>query len=187
MLNKRLDLIFSKVSVLTISLLLTPSVSAISTDRDQPMQIAAGKVIMKEKKGISRYIGNVKITQGSRIILGDNITIYSDDSEVTKVIIKGQPASFSQLNDENEKIQASSNEMTFYSKTDILVLKENAVLHQKDNVFRSEKISYNTAKDIITAGNQNGTKDERVKITIHPRKESSEENKEDDTVTNPAQ
>ena len=181
---KRKLLSFSKIAGLTICLCIASDVIATSADRDQPMQIEAGKVIMKENKGISRYTGNVKITQGSRLILGDNITIYSDKGEVSKVIIKGQPASFSQLNDKDEKIHASSNEMTFYSKTDILVLKENAVLQQKDNVFRSEKISYNTAKDIITAGKQNGTADERVKITIHPKKESTEENNEDNDKVN---
>ena len=180
MLNKTLILLFSKV--LSLSLLITANAMASNTDHNQPMQIEAGKVILKEKQGISRYIGNVKITQGSRFILGDNITIHSNNGDVTKVIVKGQPASFSQLNDENEKVNASAHQMTFYTKTDILVLEENAILQQKDNVFKSEKISYNTAKDIITAGKHNGSTDERVKITIHPKKDNSEDNTKDGTL-----
>lgn len=154
------------------TLLFPAEIMANSTDSDQPMNIEANKVILKEKNGISRYLGNVAITQGSRKISGDNITIFSDENNVTKVIIEGKPASFSQLDDNNEKIEASSHKMIFYAKTDILVLETDAVLQQKDNIFRSDKITYNTAKDIITAGKKDGTDSERVKITILPQKDN---------------
>jgi len=154
------------------TLLFPLEIIAKSTDGDLPMNIEADKVILKEKKGISRYLGKVAITQGSRKISGDNITIYSNDTEVTKVVIKGKPASFSQLNDNDEKIEASSHSMVFHAKTEILVLETNAVLQQKDNIFRSDKITYNTAKDIITAGKKNGVENERVKITILPQKDN---------------
>jgi len=157
------------------TLLLPIEVTAKSTDSDQPMNIEANKVILKEKKGISRYLGKVAITQGSRKIRGDNITIFSDENNVTKVVVKGKPASFSQLNDNSEKIEASSHTMIFYAKTEILVLETDAVLQQKDNIFRSDKITYNTAKDIITAGKKNGADNERVKITILPQKDNNDQ------------
>jgi len=153
-------------------LLFPVAAMAKSTDGDQPMNIEANKVILKEKKGISRYLGNVAITQGSRKISGDNITIFADDNNVTKVIIQGKPASFSQLNDNNEKIEASSHKMIFHAKTEILILETDAVLQQKDNIFKSDKITYNTAKDIITAGKKDGVDNERVKITILPEKDN---------------
>ncbi|MDH5516626.1 MAG: lipopolysaccharide transport periplasmic protein LptA [Gammaproteobacteria bacterium] len=147
-------------------------VAALNTDNNQSMQINAGKLVIDEQQGTSIYSGTVTITQGSRIISGESITIFSKTDEITKIIIKGQPASFSQLNDKNETIKASGNEMIFYNGKDLLILKENAELQQKDNVFRSAEITYNTAKDVITAGNDDNAQDERVKITIHPNDES---------------
>lgn len=144
---------------------------ALSSDQNKPVDIEARKVIMKEKQGISHYSGGVKIIQGSRNISGDSITIHSKTEGISKVVIKGKPASFSQLNDEGDTTDASANEMIFYVKKDLLIMKQNAVLKQKDNIFRSEKISYNTAKDEISAGTQDAPDNERVKITIHPKKD----------------
>lgn len=160
------------LSTAFIALVFPLNAAAINTDSEQPIQIEAGKLIVKEKLGISYYTGSVKITQGKRIIAGDSITIHSKDSEISKIIIKGEPASFSQINNDNEKTQASAHQMIFYVKKDILEMTKNAVLQQKDNIFKSEKISYNTANDVMMAGNKNAPTNERVKITIHPKKEN---------------
>lgn len=178
MLNKPLTqhrysiyLLLAFASMLITTLAFSSTAFAINTDSDKPIQIDAGKLVIKEKQGISYYTGHVKITQGKRIISGDSITIHAKDSEITKIIIEGSPASFSQINDQNEKTQASANHMVFHVKKDILEMTKNAVLQQKDNVFKSEKISYNTANDVMMAGNKNAPANERVKITIHPKKD----------------
>ena len=168
---------FFTLCVCFISTLLSPAASAISTDRHKPINIEAGNVIIKEKQGLAYYSGNVKITQGSRIIAGKTITIHSKESEVIKIIIKGQPATFSQLNDEGDKTVAEAKQMIFHVKKEILLLQNNAILQQKDNVFRSEKISYNTAKDIMMAGDKNAPADQRIKITIHPKKDAEKNSK----------
>lgn len=169
--NKTSSALFA-LSFVAFTFFFSPYASALNADRDQVMQIEAGKVVMKEKEGVSQYSGNVKITQGSRIISGESITVHSKDNEVTKVVIKGEPAFFSQLNDQNEEIKGQSNLMVFYADKDLLVMKTNAILQQKDNIFKSDKITYDTAKDIISAGNSDGADDKRVTITINPKEET---------------
>ncbi|MDH5392722.1 MAG: lipopolysaccharide transport periplasmic protein LptA [Gammaproteobacteria bacterium] len=174
MLNKQFHKrLFNNATLgLFIIIFVLPQTSvALNSDRNKAMQINAGKLVINEKQGTSLYSGTVKIIQGSRTITGESITIYTKTDDITKIVIKGKPASFSQLNDKNEAIKASGNEMIFYSDKDLLILTQNAVLQQKDNVFRSEKITYNTAKDIITAGTDT-TENDRVKITIHPKEDS---------------
>jgi len=166
------SIVYQSLCLLT-GLLISYESMALKADADQPMQIEADKVILKEKQGISRYLGHVTISQGSRKIIGDSITIFASNEKVDKVIIEGKPASFSQLNDDQEIIEASSHKMTFHAQTEIMVLEINAILQQKDNIFRSEKIIYNTAKDIMTAGDKDSTDPERVKITILPQKDSN--------------
>lgn len=160
------------MSMVLATLAFAPAATAVNTDSNKPIHIEAGKLVIKEKQGTSHYSGGVKITQGKRIISGDNITIHSKDSEISKIIIKGSPASFSQINEQNETTKASANQMVFYVKKDILVMTKNAVLQQKDSIFKSEKISYNTATDVMMAGDKDTPTDQRVKITIHPKKES---------------
>jgi lipopolysaccharide export system protein LptA len=160
------------ISAVLVALVFPSTASAINTDSDKPIHIEAGKLVIKEKQGISYYTGHVKITQGTRIISGDSITIHAKDSEISKIIIKGSPASFSQKNEQNETTRASANQMVFYVKKDLLVMTKNAVFLQKDNVFKSEKISYNTATDVMMAGDKDALADERVKMTIHPKKDS---------------
>lgn len=148
-------------------------VHARTSDADKAMNIVANKVVLNEKEGVSRYLGKVKISQGSRVISGDSIAIYQEDKKITRIVIKGKPALFSQLNDHDEETRASSMEMIYHADKDLLILEQDAMLKQKDNVFHSDRISYNTAKDIITAGQDSGSTDQRVKITIHPEKDSN--------------
>lgn len=163
------------ICLIILSLFNANTVFARAADGSLPMNIEADRMIINEKKGISRYLGEVKITQGSREISGDSITIHSKNDKVNRVVIIGKPASFNQLNDADEKIHASSLEMVYLVDKEILILKQQAVLKQKDNVFKSERISYNTAKDIISAGDQTGKEDQRVKITIHPQKDKTKD------------
>jgi len=148
-------------------------------DGNLPMNIEADRMVINEKKGLSRYLGHVRISQGSRIISGDSIIIHSKNDKVNKVVIKGKPASFIQLNDNNEQTHASSLEMIYLVDKEILIMQQQAVLKQKDNVFKSERISYNTAKDIISAGDPSGApadnESQRVKITLHPQKDQSKD------------
>ncbi len=159
--------------------LFTSNTVAREADGDLPMNIEADRMVINEKKGISRYLGHVRISQGSRKISGDSIIIHSKNDKVNKVVIKGKPASFNQLNDNNEQTHASSLEMVYLVDKEMLILKQQAVLKQKDNVFKSEHISYNTAKDIISAGGQSGTPaandNQRVKITLHPQKDKAKD------------
>jgi len=168
---------FFTLCICFISVLITPVVKAISSDQNKPINIEAGNVVIKEKQGLAYYSGNVKITQGSRIIAGKTITIHSEKNEIIKIVINGQPASFSQLNEEGDKTTAQAKQLIFHVKDEILLMQNSAVLQQKDNVFRSEKISYNTAKDIMMAGDKNAPADERIKITIHPKKDAEKNSK----------
>jgi len=167
-----LDFVTASAATFLLALVFSAPAIATNNDHEKPIHIEAGKLVIKEKQGISHYSGHVKISQGSRIISGDSVSIHSENSKISKIIIKGTPASFSQLNELNEKTQASAEEMVFYVDNEILVMTKNAILQQKGNVFSSEKISYNTADDIMIAGDSNTPDNERVKITIHPKKDS---------------
>ncbi len=156
-----------------LGLLFTSSAHALGTDSDAPVHIEADQVEMHEKEGISIYSGHVRITKGSIKISGERITIKNRNGRLHLILILGEPATFSQLNDQGEEISARSMRMEYRADNGLLELKEDAQLVKNQNRFNSAHIIYDTQKDIVTAG-QEAQKDSqeapRVQITIQPDK-----------------
>lgn len=147
-----------------------------TSDADQPLNIEADSVEIREKDGTSIYKGQVKISRGSLKISGDLIFVHTINNKLNKIRVEGKPARFSQLNDLDQEISAESHKMEYLANTGRLTLKEKAVLVQNHNRFSSEHIIYDTRKDIVQAGdspdpdNTSEDKPKRVMITIHPEK-----------------
>ncbi len=156
--------------VLCSALLCITSLShALSSDKEQPIEISADKVEIDNAHGKSIYSGNVEIIQGSIKITGNNATIYTDiDGNLKKADILGTPASFKQTPDNKEEIDAKADHIeVLYEKDEQVNLYKNASLIQGTNTFTGDKIKYLTATDRVFADSQ---KDKRVKVIITPRK-----------------
>jgi lipopolysaccharide export system protein LptA len=147
-----------------------------SEDSNAPINIEADAVEMREADGISIYTGNVKINRGSIEFSGDKIIIRSQAGRVQQIEIEGQPATFYQLNDQNQDIRAQGLRMRYLAADDTLELNGEALLVKQQSRFSSEHIIYDAARDMVTAGQpqseataetEPGEKP-RVKITLHP-------------------
>jgi lipopolysaccharide export system protein LptA len=156
------------LSILMITLLLPLRGWALSTDRDQPMTIEADRVELDDAKGISTYHGNVKVTQGTLVLTGDLMTVHSKGSDVQKVIMLGNPATYRQRPDgKDEDVRAKSERMEYYTDPERVILLKQAEVLQRGDILRSERIEYDVASDQVNAGTSKP--DERVRITIQPR------------------
>lgn len=167
-------------TLILLLLIISTALSARTSDGEEPIHIEADSVEIRERQGVSIYRGNVRITRGSMRIDGDLIHIYSTPQGLDKIVVEGKPARFEQLNDQNQEISAQSLHMTYSADNGLLVMKQDAILVQKDNRFTSEHIIYNTRRDIVQAGEQDGPAKsgdrERVTITIQPDKNAPSEN-----------
>ena len=65
---------------------------ALSTDKDQPIEIEADTADLDNKKGVTIYRGNVVLIQGSVRMTGDIMTVYFKDDELDILIMEGKPA-----------------------------------------------------------------------------------------------
>ena len=161
--------------ILACLLLSSPFTLAQTSDLNQALHIKADSVEIREQQGISIYKGHVSISRGSMLIKGQLIHITHKNNDTYIINVEGTPASFRQLNDNNEEVSAKSQKMTFSSATGILTLNKQARLIQGQNQFTSEHIVYNTKQDIVQAGNNEMTNDtsepKRVSITIQPKQE----------------
>lgn len=129
------------------------------------------------ESGSSVYIGNVKISQGALVLTGDKVTLEQTSDALERITITGKPAHYNHVTEKGENIQAESEHMVYTASQNKLVMTVNAKLLQPDHKVSSQKIVYDTEKQIVIAGDKSdpasGTpnKSQRVNITLTPKKE----------------
>ena len=172
--------VLRSIVFICVSLLFTVSVWALSTDKDQPIEIEADSADLDDAKGVTIYRGNVVLTQGSVRMTGDTMTVYFTDAELDTVIMEGKPARYRQLPD-NSKIydEAEALRMEYYEFKNLIVLIDKASFKQEGLSFSGNRIEYDTEHSRIKArgsvkqqngSGSSGSSGERVKIILKPRK-----------------
>lgn len=178
------------VAVLALALLTPATAVALSTDRDQPIEIEADSAEADDAKKVTIYRGDVIIVQGSLRITGSEVTIYySKDGDFTKMITTGSPSRFRQLPDGQEDVDANyqraqASRMEYYKEKDLIVLLGDAVYGQGGDRVAADRIEYDSknsrmnartltaSKKVKKAGD--APKKSRVRITIQPKKKKPE-------------
>jgi lipopolysaccharide export system protein LptA len=140
---------------------------ALSSDREQPMHIESDRAELDEQKGISLYIGNVRVTQGTLVLTGDHMTVYQDGANLERIILLGRPATYRQRPDgKDEDMRAEALRMEYFADPERVILIDQAVAWQGENSFRSDRIVYEVAQDRVLGGDTEGG---RVHIILQPR------------------
>lgn len=155
-------------------LLLSPLPAwALSSDREQAMHIESNQAELDEQKGVSTYIGNVRVTQGTLVLTGDHMTIHSEGERLRHLILLGKPATYRQRPDgKDEDIRAEALRMEYYLDPERVILLDEAVTWQGENSFRSDRIVYDVAQDRVEAGAADGG--QRVHIILQPKPRTEE-------------
>ncbi len=150
-------------------LMLAPCLAwGLSSDRDQPIQIEADRVLLDEKAGLSVYEGNIFMQQGSLTMHGSRMRVQLRDNQVESITIDGKPATFSQRPDGAESDQhAEADHIEYHTGDQRLILQGNALIRQSDKEqFSSNRIILNLRDNTVSAGdNSMGS---RVRITLQP-------------------
>lgn len=154
--------------------------SALTTDKDQAIEIEADAAELDEQKNVTVYTGNVIVVQGSIRMTGDKMTVYyTDDSDLESVIMVGNPATYKQLPDDSDVYdEAQAKRMEYYSPKNLIVLIDDAVVKQEGLRFSGNRIEYDTENSRIKAKGRadsaektdESSGDGRVRITIKPKK-----------------
>lgn len=126
--------------------------------KQQTLNIKSQYLLLNEKKGISKYKGNVLFTKNTLTIKADTITLYYDGKKLTKALITGSPADVQHQPDNEAKVHSQANSMEYFITEDQLILKGQAFVIQGDRHFSGEYIEYDTRQRTITAaGEQSST------------------------------
>jgi len=175
-------------SILTLLLLVPLQCLALDSDRDQPIEVEADSLEVREQENVSIYEGNVQLVQGSLKINSDRLVIhFNDANELTLMEMTGTPAELWQLDNARQQIHGEAEQIDYSEADSLLILRRSAYLDHAGDIIRSDLIRLNTATNGIEAGSKQP--EDRVKMVIKPRSNgssSASESGKDDRAAEPA-
>lgn len=145
----------------------TPANAAADAPRE-PITIEADGAVLDERKGESIYTGNVIITQGGMQIRAHEVTMYSEEGELQRVVATGRPVHFRMQREGEEDLLGEAQRLDYTTSNEHLLLQEQAWLTQGKNRFSGQRIEYDMQQERVTAA-QAKDGSQRVKVTIQPR------------------
>lgn len=157
------------LAITAVSLLAALPALARESDRQQEMNVTAKHFDGFQKpNSISTLSGSVAITQGTLKATGAQAKVYFDaNSEISRVVITGNPAHLEQLDDNNNLVSGHAATLDYDNIKGIAVLTGNAsVTQQGRGSARGDKLTYNTATSEMT-GESAG--DGLVHMTFKPK------------------
>lgn len=165
---------FLKQLTVTASVaLLSVSAMALPSDRNQQISLVADRATYNDKTGVTTYIGNVVIEQGTMKVQASSIVAQLNQNKQMSVITAtGSPAKFQQQLETNRGIaRGEAQKIVYNAETGIINLIGNAYLYQDGASIRSSTLKYSMNKGDIEASGASGAgnKDnKRVQIIIPP-------------------
>jgi lipopolysaccharide export system protein LptA len=152
-------------------LLLPCQLWALATDRDQPIEVEADELEVREQEGISIYQGNVKLVQGSLEINADRVVIhFNEANQLILMEMTGTPATLRQLDDDQQEMWGEAMQIDYTQSISLLELRDSARLSQAGDIIESDLIRINTENNSLQAGSTES--DQRVKMLIQPKQDS---------------
>lgn len=156
---------------------------ALSTDKDQPIEVEADYAELDDKKGVTIYEGNVIVTQGSMRITGDRMVVnYTEQNDLDTMVVTGQPAHYQQMPDGGTvPDEAEALTMEYHALKNLIILINDALVKQEGLRFSGNRIEYDTEQSKVYARSSHTVKEQtedarsekrndRVKLIIKPKK-----------------
>ena len=155
---------------------------ALSSDKDQPIEIEADHAELDDIQRVAVYQGNVVVTQGSIRLHGDILTItYTPEHQIKIATLEGKPARFRQRSDNaTEDAEGEAMKIEYIADQNLLSLIEKAKVIREKQVYTGHRMVYDTDRDFLTmqsAGKASspGSAAERVRIIIPPKERKKEQ------------
>lgn len=160
---------------LIISLFMVASASAgtmlNNTDSGKPLKIEADTAEFDRQTGLSSYINNVKIDQGTTHVKGNKVTTKQDKTNsLEEIIIYGTAKNLAYYETLPEpgkpKLIAIAKTIKYYPKKRYVILLNQANITQGDNSITGEHIEYDIEKQKMRAAALTNDKGEKTRTTI---------------------
>ena len=139
-----------------------------ASDRNQPMTVDSSRQegSLTGDNGMSRFTGNVVITQGTLEIHADSADVYQKSGDIDRVVFVGKQATLKQQLDDGTWMNARADNLDYNVGTDVIVLTGNYMVQSDRGTNTGQRMTYNTR----TGDMQSGGDGTRVRTVIPPKK-----------------
>ncbi len=161
-----------RLAGLALSVLVTGPAAAFDLNSGEPIAVSADHARLDDAKGTATYTGDVIVTQKQTKLTADRVVLYRDQSGVRRIEAFGKPAHYQQPATDGEgEIRARAMNITYAARNNALIFEQEAVINQQGNVFKGDRILYDTKARVVTAESKPGEKNStgRVEMLIQPR------------------
>ena len=122
-----------------------------SQNRDQPIQIEAASLEMRDKKKEATFAGNVKVVQGDTTMTSKTLVVFYESSGDKQAAPQAAPAqSASAKGQKGAPMQSATPGPGGASSIKRLEARGNVVVTQKDQVVTGETAVFDTKTNLIT-------------------------------------
>ena len=144
------------------------AVTALESDREQPIRITADSALREESSGLTEYTGNVVLTQGSLSIRAQNLRVDQSDPENTLITAIGSPATLQQTPSiDSSPVVANANRIVYQQAKELVQLIDDARIEQQGAIITGAAIDYSVAQQRVSAsGNSSDSNRQRVEVVI---------------------
>ena len=157
-----------KYLIATAGLILSLSLSALPSDSNEPIIVESDVAERNEKTGLTQYVGNVIIRQGSMLIDADQVTIYYEGSAVSRILCTGNLASYQQSDQSGNRVLARAETIEYVPGDKLINLKTNASLSNKGTQIKGDSINYDLRNETWKAKGDNQSTQKRIQLVIPP-------------------
>jgi lipopolysaccharide export system protein LptA len=143
-----------------------------SQNRDQPIQIEAGSLVMHDKEKQATFSGAVKVVQGDTTMKSKSLVVFYDSAGAIKSATPGPggSSSISRLEAKGKVVVTQKNQVVtgetavFDTKTNLITMLDDVVLTQCANVMRGDRL----VVDMTTGASRVESKSGRVQGLFAP-------------------
>lgn len=163
------------ILALVVCLGLAPAAHGEKADRDKPINLEADTMEVDDAAKVATYTGNVRLSQGTLLILADKLVVRQDAQGFTSATAHGNPASFRQKRDGvDEYIEGWAQRIEYDGRRDRVELFTNARVKRGQDEVRGSYIAYDArtefyqvkgGADAVSETNPKG----RVRAVIQPK------------------
>ncbi|MBL8443977.1 MAG: lipopolysaccharide transport periplasmic protein LptA [Zoogloeaceae bacterium] len=161
-------------TALMIGLIVGPGAHAAKSDREQPVNIEADRVIVDDRNKTHTFEGSVILTQGSLEIKGDKMVVTQGADGFQTGVATGSPnrlATFRQRRDGSDIfIEGEAERIEYDTRAERARLFKQARVSSAGDVVTGDFIEYDALTEKYSATNQSGgSGGGRVRAVIQPR------------------
>lgn len=138
-----------------------------SSDRNQPMDINAGKQEGSvDERTPTVLSGGVTIKQGTLDVAASRAIVHMRGGTISRVQLTGGPARLKQQLDDGTPMSAVANNIDYNVGTEVVIFTTNVKIQQPRGTLSGERVVYNMRTGQVTSGGEGSG---RVKMRIMPR------------------